>query len=176
MCSFQRTLIKEATAKASGRAAGQMQTRAVWAEHHSPVATREWASGVLPAFFPGTRAPSAQPRYPRPHSCTIAVVSEAGLGSSCRTTGPKTSARKSTGGLDVEFWLVRTFPTPSSAWPPGLVSSLRCGPRTAVQAKQEHEPGQLRIRGRYDFTLVRNRPRSTNHRVTAQRTGLLEDH
>lgn len=91
MCSFQRTLVKEATAKASGRAAGQKQTRAGWAEHHSPVATREWAPGVLPTIFPGTRAPSAPPRYPRPHSCTIAVVSEVDLGSSCRTTGPEVS-------------------------------------------------------------------------------------
>lgn len=112
MCSFQRTLVKEATAKA-GRADGQKQTRVIWAEHLSPVAAKEWESGVLHAKVPDTRAPSAPPRYPRPRSCTIAVVSEVGLGSSCRTTGPEVSARKPTGALVVACWPVRTFPTPS---------------------------------------------------------------
>lgn len=33
MCSFQKTLVKEATAKASGRAAEQKRRRFIWAEH-----------------------------------------------------------------------------------------------------------------------------------------------
>ncbi len=69
--------------------------------------------GLAAVKVPDTRAPSAPPHYHQPHSCTIAVVSEADLGSSCRTSGPEVSARNSTGGLDVEYWLVRTFPTPS---------------------------------------------------------------
>lgn len=75
----------------------------------------------LPVEVPDTRAPSAPPRYHRTRSCTIAVVSEVDLGSFCRTTGSEASARKSIGGLGVECWLVRTFPTPSrvASPPPG---------------------------------------------------------
>lgn len=62
MCSFQRPLVKEATAEAFGRAAGQKQTRAIWAERHSPAAARGWVSGVLPAKVPDTRATLAPPR------------------------------------------------------------------------------------------------------------------
>ncbi len=40
MCSFQRTLVKEATSKASGRAVGQKRRRFIWAERPSPAAAR----------------------------------------------------------------------------------------------------------------------------------------
>jgi len=63
---------------------------------------REWVSGAPPGRIAYAQAPSAPPRYPQPDSCTIAVVSEAGLGSSCRMTGPEVRGRKSAGALDVE--------------------------------------------------------------------------
>lgn len=91
---------------------------------------REWVSGAPPGGIANTQAPSAPPRYPQPHSCTIAVVSEAGLGSSCRTTGPEVSGRKAAAALGVERWPVRTFPTPSSAAPP-LSAHPASGPRFA---------------------------------------------
>lgn len=61
MCSFQRTLVKEATAKARGRAAGQKQTRVIWVEHPSPDSATERESGAPPAKVPDTRDPSASP-------------------------------------------------------------------------------------------------------------------
>lgn len=89
VCSFQRTLVKEATAKAPRRAAGQKQTRVIWAEHPSPVAATDWESGVLPAKVPDTRTRQLRPARIEPIAAPSRWYQKLTSGVPARRQGPR---------------------------------------------------------------------------------------